>query len=97
MRSAVGMDVASLPADNAGHSPAAYHETILGWAYCCGVASFLGFYNSSLELAVAYKCHAHPSDWLQPCPDAINGPWLPAILVSLLSLVCCALPPGLTR
>ena len=88
------MDVASDPADDAGRR--ARRDSILGLAMCCGTASFLGWFNGGLELYGAYACRAHPSNWLQPCPDAINGPWLPAILVSLLSHVCCALLPGLS-
>lgn len=80
---------ASLPADDTDSSPAA--PSIFEWATCCAFMSYWGVVNGIVELSAAYLCHAHPADWLQPCPDTIDGPWLPAFLISLLSLVCSAL------
>lgn len=63
-----------------------------------GAFSALGLFYGFVGLETALSCHAHPSDWLQPCPDTINGPWLPAAIIGLLSLIhAFALGPTICR
>ncbi len=64
----------------------------------CGCFSFLGFFYGFTGLLAAQACRAHPSDWVQPCPDTITGPLLPAAIIGLLSTAhACALGPSVSR
>ena len=52
-----------------------------------GTFGVLGLFYALMGLGAALACHAHPSDFVQPCEDTLNGPWLPAAIIQLLSLI----------